>query len=713
MLRSLSLLPVYDSSTYDLTRDLLVPLLHMSKEYVRGVGFFSSGWLRVASEGVSDFVRHGGTARIVLSPVLESGDLEALKLGSEARQDEVLRRALERNIEELERSLEEDTLNALAWMVADGVLDFRFALPRRGFEGGNYHDKVGVFTDEAGDMVAFHGSFNDSIQGTLNGEAFSVFKSWELGQRPYVDAHYRRLTSLWHGNNPQFNTHAIPEAVRDQLIRLRSRSARPYSLPEASLTRVVYSRDTPGRAVELRGYQEAALQAWLASNCQGLLEMATGVGKTYTALAAAVDRYQALGKLAVIIAVPYLHLLDQWQKDCVQFGFRPNHCSSAHGNWQLNVVSKVQDFSVGGVSALCLLVVHQTAASERFARTIKGLNPEYTMLIGDEVHSLGSHQLRNAMTPRARMRLGLSATPRRWLDPEGSQAITSYFGDICFEFPLGKAVEQGYLAPYEYLPVLASLGPDEMEDYASLSTRIGVLIGDGARLTDENEDLKRLLLKRARIVAGARAKIPKLLSILRDLIQQQGQSRSELKHVLIYCAPGTHSHVLNEVSNLGLRCHEFVHTVSAVERQEILSRFAEGDLQALVAVRCLDEGVDVPATQTAFLLASTSNPREFIQRRGRILRKAEGKNRATVYDFVVVPNSSMIQRRDEMGASLLRREMPRFSEFASAATNFFQARAQIRDILDKYQMLDLLDKKPWEIHAELQAHERDLVGEAE
>jgi superfamily II DNA or RNA helicase len=212
------------------------------------------------------------------------------------------------------------------------------------------------------------------------------------------------------------------------------------------------------------------------------------------------------------------------------------------------------------------------------------------------------------------------------------------------------------------------------------------------------ERLKKLLLRRAQLVSAAENKLPLLLNKLRAQMRDSEASGTELKHVLVYCAPGTHSAVLSAVASLGLRCHEFVHTVTLDNRQKVLRQFADGDIQVLVAIHCLDEGVDIPATKTAFFLASTTNPKEFVQRRGRILRKARGKTHADVLDFIVVPATEHAHLRREADLSLLRREMPRFAEFAASASNEFEARATLRDILDAFEMLHLLDLKPWDIY---------------
>jgi hypothetical protein len=187
-LESFNFPAVLNTSEADIIADFFVPALSASVRYDRGVGFFSAGWLRVAAEGMAAFARNSGRARWVTSPILSEEDWQALQLGDAARYDEVLRRALEHNLGDLERALEEETLSALAWLVADGILDFKLALPRHKLEQGEFHDKSGVFTDAEGNQVSFNGSYNDSIQGTINYESIKVFCSWQPTSAQQVQA---------------------------------------------------------------------------------------------------------------------------------------------------------------------------------------------------------------------------------------------------------------------------------------------------------------------------------------------------------------------------------------------------------------------------------------------------------------------------------------------------------------------------------------------
>lgn len=708
MLRDLKLGAVYESATSRLMGDLIAPLLSNSLDYFRGVGFFSSGWLQEASEGLVGLVEQGGRGRIITSPILSGADWEAFRHGEEAQFDETLRDTLRRNIEDLSVSLRADTLNCLAWLVADGLLEFRFAVPRPGWRSGDYHDKVWVFTDGCGDQVALHGSFNDSIQGTLNGEAISVFKSWETAQAQYVEAHAARLRTLWEDRNPQFTVRTIPEAAREALIQLRQSGQRPYELPNSPPIEpipVVIDQPTLVRP-DMRPYQVEAIAAWAAAGYRGIFEMATGTGKTFTALAAASQRREELDGLAIILLVPYLHMLDQWGEHCETFGFQPLMCSGEDPRWRTRLPSAIRDFRLGLRQDLCILAVHQTASGADFSSVVKALPPERTLVIGDEVHGLGAPGMQSAMLPAAQMHLGLSATPRRWLDEAGTQAIEGTFGGVCYSFPLDKAITEGFLVPYDYHPELVRLTEDEYESYRELSAQIVRMAAAAEDDRQVREVLKRILLKRAAIVWGAEQKLPTLLRLIDE---ERAKDADGLKHTLVYCAPGEHGAVLRALAERGLRCHEFVHTVSVRQRREVLARFAAGDIEVLVAVRCLDEGVDVPATKRAYFLSSTSNPRQFVQRRGRVLRPSPGKVAAQIHDFLVVPNESTPIGERETALSLLRREMPRFAEFSLASRNTHSARERLFRLLDSFGALNMLDETPWDIYDRARSDEPVLL----
>ena len=704
MLTNLNLREVYDSSDCDIVRDLQVPLLSNSTSYMRGVGFFTSGWLRIAAQGLQNLVQNGGTGQIVVSPILEEEDWKAFSLASDASKNELLLLSLRKGVDELASSLERDTINTLAWLIADDLLEFRFAV-QRNRELGDYHDKVGVFSDSAGNTVAIHGSFNDSVKATMNGEAFSVFRSWIEGQVPFIDQHKKRLCNLWNVGNSQFRIFRLPEAIKSEIVKLRNSRLAPYEVGQSSNAQPLIGCTSSNSEVRLRPYQLDAISSWARNDYRGIFEMATGTGKTITAMKAAADLVLSNKVNLVIILVPYLHLMEQWAGEARRSGFKPILCSGENKDWAKEVKNALSGLKLNISHSACVIAVHKTASTEKFKEVFERVKIDKTMLIGDEAHGLGSRHLRSALLDVAGKRLGLSATPERWFDDEGTRVLTSYFGEVCFELSLENAIGT-FLTPYNYNPIIVELTTEEQTEFKSLTKQITAMLL--SQRPDREERLKALLLRRSRIQARASRKIPLMVSLLNRLIDKNGGSAEGLSDILIYAPSGEHKEYLKVVSDLGFRCHEFVHSVSLNERKILLDQFANGEIQVLVAVRCLDEGVDVPSTKIAIILASSTNPREFVQRRGRILRKSQRKDFATIYDFIVVGQGAKELRCDEVMKSLLKREMPRFAEFSSASKNHFEARSLVRPLLDQCEMLDLMDKKAWEVYKELKESDWEI-----
>jgi superfamily II DNA or RNA helicase len=319
------------------------------------------------------------------------------------------------------------------------------------------------------------------------------------------------------------------------------------------------------------------------------------------------------------------------------------------------------------------------------------------MVIGDEIHHLGSNKLKIGLSEKYQYRIGLSATPSRWFDEHGSSILQNYFNGVCYSFPLKDAIGK-HLVNYHYYPLISRLNEEELSKYDELTDKINKLSVSKSKNKEDFEDLLlNLNIKRSAILSNAESKLPKLLEILNNLKQSNQKQGKELKNVLVYCAPGGHKEVLKAISELGLRCHEFVHSVTAKRRQEIIGEFIEGNIQVLVAIKCLDEGVDIPSIKTAFILASTTNPMEFIQRRGRILRKSPNKHEAEIYDFVAMPGKGNIEERHK---SILKREMPRVVEFSSLAINQYSSKQEITNMLFENEMMELANKTSWDIFIE-------------
>jgi len=669
-----------DTSSANIIADFFVPALNASVRYDRGVGYFSAGWLRLTAHGMVVFAGNGGRARWVTSPILDEDDWIALQQGAAARQDLALWTALERNISELARTLEKDTLSALAWMVADDILDFRLALPRNKLQGGEFHDKFGIFTDADGNRVSFNGSYNESIQGTRNYESIRVFSSWNSPYAPLVQADYERFDRLWNNLDSNVQVYTLPDAARASILKLRLGS-RPYNLPNKNILTPSVTEPRVPPELALRDYQLDAIEAWFANQCRGVLEMATGTGKTKTSLSAMARLYDRNRRLAVIIAVPYQHLVDQWFEDAKAFGLQPILAYKRKADWLNKLHQHVLEYNRNDRKIISVITTHTTFIDSDFQNIISGLQAP-CLLIADEVHHLGAARSRAALPENISARLGLSATPDRWYDDSGTVALQSYFGDTVFRLDLDDAIKRGILVPYLYYPKVVELTLDEMVEYQEISEQISKLAAILSTKHDEalEDRLEILLFQRTRLLNSASEK----LTALKALISKT----PDAQHTLFYCAPEQIDQVCHIVGwEHGWNINRFTAEEDNDERQRLLADFASCNVQALVAMKCLDEGVDVPSTRTAYILASSSNPREFIQRRGRVLRRAPNKEIATIYDFIVVPPQSWyIENSLNSDKSIVERELRRFKEFADSAQNKHQALSVVWNIAEQYQI---------------------------
>lgn len=699
-LQEILLKATYSSLETNLVKDVVVPLLQCSMQYDRGVGFFTSGWLKEAATGLLVFVKQGGKARIITSPNLSEKDWQTIRAAAEEKQlNLIVKTSIENGLQELEQKLDQDTLTALAWLIRDSILEFRFAIPQNELGGGIFHSKLSLFTDDQRNGVALHGSQNDSRQASLNEESYSVFCSWDEGQKWYAE-HRARFDHMWKDTFENLRVLKVQEAEKAIIICNTDQFPRPYTLPEVVSPPPVIRSMQPAMSstISLRGYQKQAIAKWEANNRRGIFEMATGTGKTITAIAAAVTVFEEQNRLALIVLVPYKHLVDQWVKDLVDFGFNPVRCYESKTTWKQPAGSAIREFNAGLVNHICFVTTHQTSSMEAFQKVMKRLRPPY-LLLGDEIHELGSQKLRKGLLEKATWRIGLSATPDRWYDEEGTAVLRDYFGKTVVKYELKRAIEENYLTPYHYFPEKIDFTEDEAEEYKRLTTIIAQLSHDQGR---NKSRLEGLLRKRADLIGKAENKIPHLLKILKQH-RQECEARGEpFQNILVYCNKGTHRKVLRAVNSIGLRAHEFVYDVDLQTRARVLRSFSRGEIDCLVAIRCLDQGVDVPATRRAYILASSTNPREFVQRRGRILRNSKGKQFAVVHDFLLGPwQIEEILGRDT-AKGLLLRELPRFAEFSLDAVNSQQARDMIWETVKALHLLSSFRQRPWVVYQEIQ-----------
>lgn len=461
---------------------------------------------------------------------------------------------------------------------------------------------------------------------------------------------------------------------------------------------------------EVRGYQQDAIDKWAGQGFRGLFDMATGTGKTITSLLALLKLYrEAQGRLAVIITCPYQHLVEQWLEDLGNFGIEPivAYSKSSQRDWKSRLRNAIQRYKMkrSGNQFFCLITTNATLATESVQELLSRLH-DNVLFIADEAHNLGAPGYQKTLNVNYDYRLALSATFNRHHDEEGTEVLRSYFGETCIYYPLEQAIRDGALCEYRYYPVPVELTDDEFVEYRNLTRELGKCIAKGANgKTELSSHGETVAQKRARLVAAAANKI--------DTLESKIQPYTKKQHILVYCGaaqllePGFDSTSLDDgdkrqikvVANLlgnklGMKVSQFTAEEDISERETLKKEFSEGHCQALIAIKCLDEGVNIPNIRTAFMLASTTNPKEYIQRRGRLLRKAKGKEYAEIFDFITLPYSvddATGQVAEEIRSvyTLVNNEIGRAIEFAQYAQNFSEAQKTIDEIRESFRLDEL------------------------
>ena len=715
----------YRSLIDNVVQDFYIPLLKEAVLYRRAVGFFSSSSLVEISKGIAQMASEGGKIQIVASPYLSDEDIEAIKKGYEDRNHIIEKALLSQIAEEPSDYYSMERLNLLASLIADGVMDIQIAYTEDKSGIGMYHEKMGIIEDSYGDKIAFSGSNNESRTAmSINYETMDVFRSWgDENETERVRLKENAFYSIWHDTEPNIKVLQFPN-ITDALIEKYKRKAPNFDIDNTQFAKRILAYATminEGRAsnqpigarvpsdIELRGYQKEAISVWVGENYHGIFDMATGTGKTLTGLGAISKLSEDLDDvLAVIIVCPYQHLVEQWVEDIVRFNIKPiiGYSSSPQKDWKKRLAKAVRDQKLRrDKSFFCFVCTNATFSSSVVQDEINKIQSP-VLLVVDEAHNFGARTYARLLDDRFTYRLALSATLDRHRDDEGTALLYDFFGKKCIEYSLERAIDEDKLTPYKYHPILVYLNDDELEKYEQKSYEMSKCLIKGK---DGKYKLNRrgeiLAMERARIVAGASQKL--------DALREQIEPYTKDNNILVYCGA---TNVIDEKSDysttdesdirqieavtriLGNEFHMEVAKFTSEENMEtratIKEQFQKGDrLQAIVAIKCLDEGVNIPGIRTAFILASTTNPKEYIQRRGRVLRKAKNKPYAEIYDFVTLPReldavSGLTMEQAQRDLSLVKNELARVKEFGRLSMNSMEANDLIWDIQEAYHIED-------------------------
>ncbi len=643
----------YRTGERDPVMGFYIPCLDASITYDRAVGYFRSSIFAIVGQPFLSFARRGGQARFICSPSITEEDVQAITSGYSQR-DAVISKAIEREVDALlaDPSISSRT-RLLATLIKCGSLDVRVAIRTAG--NGIYHEKIGIFTDSKKQRVSFLGSANETWSAWHadgNHESIEVFRDWLPSERDRVQAHEAHFERLWAGETPGVNTIDFPEALRQKLLTVASPG---LDDPELDLPDEIGPRRR-----KILPHQAAAIAAWEANGRKGVFEHATGSGKTFTAIEA-IKRHLATEQPAIVL-VPSQLLLEQWKEEILEEIPDATILMAGGGHTKWKDRGRLWSHTSPDLGMKRVVIsTMQTASTETFIKSV--CEGDHLLIVADEIHQIGSPQNSKAMAIRTGASLGLSATPTRYGDPEGTQRIFDRFGEVIPPpITLQDAIAAGRLVNYEYFPHAVHLDEEEAANWKKLTKQISFELAksknkDGSRggLTDK---AKMLLIARSRIAKKAKVKTGLAAGVIK-------REYEDGQRWLVYCEDSDQlGQMLKRLGDAGLKPLEY-HSKMAGDRVEALKWFKSFG-GVLVSIKCLDEGIDIPTVSHAFILASSQNPRQFIQRRGRVLRKSHGKNLAVIHDAIVVPVDP-----DSEGdqISLLKAELLRALEFANSALN--------------------------------------------
>lgn len=697
-LTDISLKLSYNSGDNDLVSEFYMPCFKNSIRYDRAVGFFTSKILSVISKGLNEFLLNDGRMKLICSPKFNEEDIKAIEKGYEDRSN-LIQKALIREIGQIPDDIVNDSLNCLSWLIATSRLDIKVALPRNiSLENyGIYHEKIGVFYDDDNNVVAFSGSHNETLYGiSYNYESFDVYRSWVENER--CNSKVNHFNKLWENNASGIEIYCFPEAAKKRIIE--KVVPQTYSEINGNYTYINIERRINSKSF-LNGlwyFQKEAIKNWKSNSFLGMFSMATGTGKTKTAIGGIIELKKLTNKIFTVIACPQNTIIKQWESeiDSVELFKNSVIADSTNSKWQNELANLIIDYNDEHINNCVVYTTYNTLSGEKFTKIISELN-ELSLLICDEVHWAGAETFRKGLLPVFKYRLGLSATPSRYMDEEGTDEITSYFNRVVYEFSLERALkeinpitDETFLCPYNYYPLFIPLNEDELIEYYELTEKIKRQYAKEIEKEEKSDFLQRLYEKRQAIIVNARAKYGALDGLLQEL--------RTMKYLLVYCSPQQIDAVQDTLNKKSIINHRFTGQEDTrpkkeynnkSERDYILSNFENGNYHALVAMKCLDEGVNILRAEVGIFMASSGNPKQFIQRRGRLLRRHPNKKIAKIYDIFVVPFLDKSKAKDisAIERNILRKELRRYEEFASLADNKLEATNtifRIKEIYDFY-----------------------------
>lgn len=639
---------------------LLSPALKLAVKYRRSVGFFSSSVFKLLINALPDFIKNKGQILLIVSPILSDDDISAIELGYEKKEELLNKRFISEFRTEI-KCFDDRSLNILSELIARGYLDIKVASVKNRM--GIYHDKLGILTDKNDDHIVFYGSANSSVNAYQNNyEKIRVVRSWCQGEGDSVLDEIVEFDRLWDNKNSYLEVFDFMSSVKSCILQVRQERERQ-------------KENTP---VSLYDYQKQAIKAWIDNGYKGFYVMATGTGKTWTAIYSAKVLTVEHEKSLIVIAAPYKHLVRQWEEDVKKAFPEASIVLISSENPQWESISKqfiiAQRYSTE--KQIILITTIKSFNSDRFNALIMK-SDESKLLIVDEAHRFT--QRTESLHNTYKYMLGLSATPINGKNNEPGVELVNFFGGQVFNLPIEIALEKGFLVPYYYHPIFVSASREEEERFNQLSSKMAGCYKDGILV--DKDALIKFSRARLRIISMAEAKISGISKLLNYVKCKD--------HFVVYCGDGRlfdeqseeirHiQFVKQHLDNLGIRTSQFTASENMDRRMELVDMFNRGQIDSLVAIRCLDEGINIPSIKSALILSSNDDYREFVQRRGRILRKFTGKKSADIYDVIVLPSTNT--------PKMAQIELRRYNEYARLSLNSKETLNELDKLLDYYNL---------------------------
>ena len=693
------------SSGYDEPKDFFTEALIESSTFDLGLGFFSSSGIRSLSYGFALFIANGGKMRVVMNHILSQEDKEIIEKGQKHPVEDFENHILfdiKKLVETLSKE-DEQFFRCLSYLISINRIEFVATVSTK---GGLGHDKYGIFKDEKGNKVAFIGSANFSQSALeLNGETITVFTSPDDDKRI---AEYQALfDQSWENDTPHlvhipiehvktFIREKFPKTSLTNLleegINLRENIGIDNNIPakyckpisRRILDKIEFKELEPRFPFpEERRIQIDAYSAWIENGKKGIFAMATGSGKTVTALNCIRKQYKENGYYKAIIVVPTQALAIQWEHETKSFNYQNIVSTHSDKDWK-NILSRYITRSLlDSTKSIILITTYATFNRndiQSFLKKVRGV--ETFIYVADEAHNIGSQNSLNHLPEMINWRIGLSATPERIYDDLGSEKLYEFFNSkppkYTYRYTMKQAIEEGILCHYDYYPIFIELTSSEMEEYERISDQLRKYID--ADTGKYKPDAEKLLLKRKRIIHKAENKKIAISDLLEELRQKQ-----KLDYTFVFVPEGYEPdysindsyninqddvHIIDEYAQMfkehGYSYHKYISGLD--DAPSILQNFADGDIQILLSMKCLDEGVDIPRAEHAIFCSSTGNPRQFVQRRGRVLRKCKGKEKAKIWDLIVTP-PNILDESNSIERNLFLNEVKRIINFAALADN--------------------------------------------